>query len=63
MPMDIVAPPFLSCCWSPTASQTTKRTIVMPGRLTIRKREASADRMGMTGTHGTRKPRGRSGCV
>ena len=45
------------------ASQMMKRMMVTSGRLTISSSEPSMERIGSTGTHGTRNPRGRSGCV
>src|SRR5260221_2320126 len=47
----------------PMASQTTKRTRVTHGRLTIRTSEAMMERIGIHGTNGTQKARRRLGCV
>jgi len=47
----------------PMASQTTKRTRVTHGRLTIRTSEAIMERIGIHGTNGTRNARRRLGCV
>src|SRR2546422_4169028 len=48
---------------SPIASQTKKRIQFSSVRLAIRTTHVTTDRIGTSGTKGTRKPRGRSGCV
>ena len=45
------------------ASQTKKRIQVMTVRPVIRPPQKTTERMGNSGTHGTLKPLGRSGCV
>ena len=46
----------------PITSQTKKRSQVSSGRLSISTRQQKMEIPGSSGTHGTRKPRGRSGC-
>jgi hypothetical protein len=47
---------------SPMISQTKKRSQVSSGRLSINTRQQTMEIPGSSGTQGTRKPRGRSGC-
>src|SRR2546425_9242874 len=44
------------------ASHTKKRTQVSSGRLIIRTRQQTMEMIGVSGTQGTRKPRGLFGC-